>query len=131
MKTRVCLPKPDSPEYIQQELRHVLDLVSAGQWDDLPVADPPAMTPLSWWKRALNLVRSLAIALLPVVIVSTLDANQRLPAQFSAYILAASWIWAMISLLSALDPRFGQKLSAFKDLPSFLTISSKSKEDKH
>jgi hypothetical protein len=36
-----------------------------------------------------------------------------------------AWIWALINLLAILDPRFGEKLSAFKDLPSFLPFGRK------
>ena len=108
-----------------------MDLISAGNWDDLPVADPPASTPLSWWERALDLVRSLVIALLPAGIVAALDAIWKLPTEFRTYIVATPWIWAIISLLSALDPRFGEKLAAFKDLPSFLSVGSPASKDKH
>lgn len=76
------------------------------------------------------MIRFLAVALLPVLVVSALDAYQRLPPQFSTYIVTGAWVWAIVSLLSALDPRFGEKLSAFKDLPNFLALGSKSKEGK-
>jgi hypothetical protein len=43
-------------------------------------------------------------------------------------VITVAWIWALINLLAMLDPHFGEKLSAFKDLPSFLPFGGKSKE---
>jgi len=47
---------------------------------------------------------------------------------FRNYLTGLAGIWALISLLAILDPRFGEKLSAFKDLPSFLPFGGKPKE---
>jgi hypothetical protein len=122
-KTRVCLPNSENPGYLQEEIRRLLDSIAKGAWDTLPFADPPPRTLLPWRERALKLVRSLTFALLPALIISVLDANHRLPPQLSAYIVSVAWIWAIIGILSALDPQFGEKLSAFKDLPGFLNKS--------
>jgi hypothetical protein len=130
LKMRACLPTPRNLEYLQQEIRRVLDFAAAGNWDQLPTTDLPAITPLSRRARALNLIRFLAVASLPALVVSALDAFQGLPPQFSAYIVTGAWVWAILSLLAALDPRFGEKLSAFKDLPNFSALGSKSKEGK-
>ncbi len=127
IKTRVCLPNSENPDYLQQEIRRLLDLMSKGTWDTLPVADPPPTTLLPWWKRVLKLVRSLAIALLPALVISVLDAYHRLPPQINTYIVPVAWIWTIIGVLYVLDPRFGEKLSAFKDLPNFLDFVPKSK----
>jgi hypothetical protein len=40
-----------------------------------------------------NMIQSLAIALLPLVAISALDALGRLPSQFSTYIVPIAWIW--------------------------------------
>jgi hypothetical protein len=130
LKMRAILPTPKNLEYLQKEIRRVLDLAAAGEWDEMPKADLPTIAPLPWQKRAINIVRSLAIALLPALIVTALDVNQRLPRQFSSYIVLIAWGWAIVSFLSMLDPRFGQKLAAFKDLPNLSPFGSKSKEDK-
>ncbi len=108
----------------------MLDLAAAGEWDEMPKADLPTTAPLPLRKRVINMIRSLAIALVPPLIVSALDFYQRLPAQFSNYIVLVAWVWAIVSVLSMLDPRFGEKLIAFRDLPNLSSFGSKSKEDK-
>jgi hypothetical protein len=130
LKMSACLPTPRNLIYLQQEIRRVLDLAAAGNWDELPTADLPAITPLSLRERAFNMIRFLTVALLPALIASLLDAYQRLPPQFSTYIVTGAWGWAILSVLFALDPRLGEKVSAFKDLPNIWKIlGSKSKED--
>jgi hypothetical protein len=130
LKMRAILPTPNNLIYLQQEIRRVLDLAAAGDWDELPTADLPTIAPLSWLERALKMIRFLAFAFLPAVAVSVMDAHHRLPAQFGAYIVPVAWMWAILNVLSALDPRFGEKLSAFRNLPDFLALGQKSKEDK-
>jgi hypothetical protein len=123
LKKWVLLPKAETRDYLDQELRRILQLAAVGDWDGLPQADLKD-TSGPWWRRALTLIRSIIIAALPPVAVIVFGAN--LPqGEFKTYVTAVAWIWALINLLAILDPRFGEKLSAFKDLPSFLPFGRK------
>jgi hypothetical protein len=127
LKRWVLLPKADTLYHLQQELHRILQLVAVGDWDGLPQADVPGDTSGPWWRRALMVFRSIIIAVLPAVAVILF--GDKLPqGDFRNYLTGLAGIWALISLLTILDPRFGEKLSAFKDLPSFLPFGGKPKE---
>jgi len=120
------LPKAETCDYLERELRRVLQLVAVGDWDGLPQADLPIAAPIPWWRRALIIIRSIIIAALPPVTVIVFGAN--LQSEFKTYLTAVALIWALINLRALLDPQFGEKLAAFKDLPSFLPFSGELKK---
>src|SRR5258708_15292179 len=45
LKMRAILPTPKNLEYLQKEIRRVLDLAAAGEWDEMPKADLPTTAP--------------------------------------------------------------------------------------
>jgi hypothetical protein len=128
LKKWVLLPKAETCDYLEQKLRCILQLTAIGDWDGLPQADLPEDAPVSWWRRAAMIIRSVIIAGIPPVAVFIFGKYLPQQGDFKNYVTGAAWIWALISLLAMLDPRFGEKLSAFKDLPSFLPFGGKSKE---
>lgn len=124
LKKWVLLPKAETRVYLEREIRRVLELVAAGDWDRLPQADLPQDEPIPWWRRALRLVRSIIVAAIPPVAVTVFGA-QLSQSELGKYVIPGAWIWALVSLLAVLDPRFGDKLSALKDLPNFLPFGGK------
>lgn len=126
LKKWVLLPKAETRDCLERKLRDVLELVAVGDWDGLPQMELPGAN-VSWWRRVLVIIRSITIAAIPPVAVIVFGSNL-LQGEIKTYVTAVAWIWALINLLAMLDPRFGEKLSAFKDLPSFLPFGGKSKE---
>lgn len=125
-KKWVLLPKAETRNHLEQELRRILQLAAVGDWDGLPQADLPSDVHIPWWRRALTILRSLIITALPPV--GVIVFGKYLPQEFKTSVTTVAWIWALISLLAMLDPRFGEKLSAFKDMPTFLPFGGKSKD---
>jgi hypothetical protein len=126
-KKWVLMPKTDTRYNLDRELRGIIQLVALGDWDGLPQADLPSNAPVPWWRRLSEIIRSLLIAALPVVVV-TFFGQMFLPNEIlKNYATGAAWLWALISLLVVLDPRLGEKLSAFKDLPNFLQLGENRK----
>ena len=128
LKKWVLLPKAEAPDNLERELRRIIQLAAVGDWDGLPQADVPGDAPIPWWRRAFMIIRSLIIAALPALAVTVFGQSFLQIEILRNYVTGAAWIWALINLLAMLDPRFGEKLSAFKDLPSFLQVGGKSRE---
>jgi hypothetical protein len=126
LKKWVLLPKAETRDYLERELRRILDLVAVGDWDGLPHANLPKDETVPWWRHAIIIIRSIIIAAIPPVAVIVFGGN--LQGDFKNYVTAVACVWAIINLLAILDPRFSEKLSAFKDLPSFLPFGGKSQE---
>jgi hypothetical protein len=127
LKKWALLPKAETLDYLERELRRIFQLAAIGDWDGLPQADLPEGAPASWWRRAVMVIRSIIIAAIPPVAVIVFGKNFP-ESDIKNNVTGLAWLWALISLLTMLDPRFGEKLSAFKDLPSFLPFGGKSKE---
>jgi hypothetical protein len=113
LKKWIILPKKDTRPHFTDKLEAIVGLVSSGNWDGLPAADPG--TGIPWWKTVLSVMRSLAITLAPLLVVYLPKWNRWLLDEDVIYIRSA-WIWAILSLLFILDPRFGDKVSAIKDI---------------
>jgi hypothetical protein len=128
LKKWVLLPKPETRDYLERELLRVLLLAAIGDWDGLPQADLPQDAPVPFWRRTLMLIRSIVIGAIPLVLVTVF--GNKLPEDFRKYLVGFASIWAVVHLLAGIDPRFGEKLSALKDLPSFLPFGGKSTEPK-
>jgi hypothetical protein len=127
LKKWVLLPKAETRDHLERTLRDVLERASVGDWDGLPQAGLPEDPPVSLWRRAVMIIRSIVIAAIPPVAVIVFGRNFP-ESDIKNNVTGLAWIWALVSLLGMLDPRFGEKLSAIKDLPSFMTLVGKSKE---
>lgn len=125
-KKWVLLPKSETRIELERELRRILQLAAIGDWDGLPQAELPKDAPVPWWQQALMIIRSLIIAAAPPVGVTIF--GKYLPQEFKTPVTDASWILALLSILVMLDPRLGEKVSAFKDLPSYFPFGRKPKE---
>ena len=128
LKMAVMLPKVDTRDWLEKELQRLLTLVAVGNWDGLPVNKFDLPRSLAWWRRALFIVRSGAIAFVPIIAISTFGPFKSLPADISRYVNAGCWVWALLNVIWIVDPRAAEKLSAAKDLSSLLSGGSKSKE---
>jgi hypothetical protein len=127
LKKWALLPKAETRGNLESELRHILQLVATGDWDGFPQADLPADAPIPWSQRTLILIRAVIVASIPLFAV--IFFSDRLPdGDFKKYLNGLACVWAVVHLLAAIDPRFSEKLSAFKDLPSFLPFGGKSKD---
>ena len=115
----------ETRDNLEVELRRVLELVATGDWDGLPQEALPQDAPVPWWRQALMLVHSIIIAAIPLV--AAVFFGKYLPQEFKPFVTDVAWIWAIISLLAMLDPRFGEKLSVFKGLTDYLPFVGKSK----
>jgi hypothetical protein len=74
----------------------------------------------------MGLGRSLLIVFLPsTLIVGLKVSGVPLPPPIEAWGGAAAVLWTVVALLAQIDPRFGEKLSAFKELPKLSQLGRK------
>jgi hypothetical protein len=136
LKKWIVLPKADTLQYLEAELRRLLDLVARGDWDGLPVADPEPDLPKPWWRTALNLARTIATMVLPPFVAWALlsrhwmPAELRISADIERFIAPAAIIWVIVSVLFLLDPHFDDKLSMVRKVRDFIAPGAKDKGEK-
>jgi hypothetical protein len=127
----ILVPKVDTPKFLEQELRRIIQKVAEGDLDGLPAADRDTLLVLPWWKIALRILHGLAIIAIPPLVLFAL--NDWPPpgwenSIFKEYSVPIALLWMLISVLSILDPRFADKLSLIKGVQDLFTFKSKEKD---
>jgi hypothetical protein len=78
--------------------------------------------------RLINFAKALASAAVPIVVLLLVKRADLVPeGTVLNYLTAGAYIWAALSFLSGLDPQYGVKITALKDLAGFLPIPGKGK----
>jgi hypothetical protein len=128
LKKWVILSKADSWKQLDLELRRILSLVVAANFDGLPEAELDAAPVMPWWRRSGRWAKALIVALLPLAFFFMLEQRGLLVGEYKTYGATATGLWAVVNLLLLLDDRFGQKLETLKSVTSILPFGSKPKE---
>jgi hypothetical protein len=118
LKKWVLLPKSDTGVHLKDALRDRIALIAKDDWDGLPevVRDQPP--PISWKKRLLKTLRSIASATIPLTVVYAGGDHIAWPtSEIRTYATFFAWAWALVTVLPLVDSGFQEKLSVLKDLP--------------
>jgi hypothetical protein len=110
-KTWVCMPKFDTREQLEAKLVKCFIDAASGNWDGLETAELPQFPPQDIKVRLGALLVGLVEALLPAA--GYFGAQwlvHRPQGPLSDYLAVGVFLWALIVILSGLDPRFGEKV---------------------
>lgn len=122
-KKWILSPKPDTRDQFIRCLADSLVCVASGNWDGLERTEPQKFSvPKLWRSRVVILLRTLLIGSAPL---SVLWVVQQTPLALkeptSQYVAIGGLIWAMLTLIAALDPLFRDKIIALKDVVQLLS----------
>ncbi|MFF5211008.1 hypothetical protein [Streptosporangium sp. NPDC000396] len=114
----IALPSPTTYDDFRTRIADLTCTILTGEYDRLPTRDAtPEVTRRTWHARALEAVRTLIVALIPLVSLLIADRlGLTLPSPLDDGALIATLAWAIVLLLSLLDPNFPTHLAAVRDL---------------
>lgn len=114
----VALPKRDTKEYFCYEINEILEMLLSGDWDALvkrAMDSPDKSTNIIKTIKFTLVFRSLLASILPLVIVLLLrgdiQSSKVLGFSYELLLLATTY-WAIVSLLTILDPELRGKIEA-------------------
>ncbi|MGI5328414.1 hypothetical protein [Actinomadura nitritigenes] len=124
----IALPSTTSHEDFRARICDLLRTILTCEYDRLPVREnTPETVRRAWHARVLDAARTLVIAALPLTALFIAHRlGLTLPAPYDAGASITASAWAIILVLSWLDPNFSTHLSAARDLTT-LTFSRGSK----
>ncbi len=116
LKRAVCLPQEETFEFVVNRLTEAYECITHGLWGDLPEALPPPTSTDSFRVRAGRAARELVGGILPLGAVGALEVTVGLEGGLAAGAWTFAAGWALVTVLSLLDPRLAEKLSLTKAL---------------
>ena len=115
MKMWIAIPMPDTRQNFAFSVARNLVNAARGDWDSLDKLPPDEVTTQAWYTRLLGVARAIFVASLPAVIL-WLVMRPPLHLTLPKYANLAVFIWAVVTLLVELDPRFATKAEALKTI---------------
>ena len=118
-KTWVCMPRSDTWKRLQDNLSRCLVDATLGNWDDLESAEQRLVSRQDIKVRVRTVVLGVIEALIPAgIYVGAQLVGFLKPGQLTDYLGFGVFLWAVIVILTALDPRFSEKLEAVQKVLS-------------
>lgn len=127
----VMTPKPDTREQLVARLALNLGYVARGDWDGFQRVKPERLSrPDLIRTRGANLLRATALASIPILLLLAVKRLGLAPdGTVLTYLTVGGYVWAALTLLSGLDPAYGAKLTAMKDITGLLPLPGKGKSE--
>jgi hypothetical protein len=124
-KKWVLTPKLDTRDAFIRCMRHYLIIAAVHDWDSLERITPEQLSrPRAWQSRATTALRTLVVAGMPLAGLWLIQQTSFLLAgTIAEYATAGALLWAMLALITTLDPQFQTKIAAIKDVSSLLARS--------
>ena len=122
-KLWVASPYPDTRQELLKQLSRSLALAASDNWAALPrrEADQTAARSLWLW-RAANFARFIVSAGLPGLIFYAIQQTQfAIQPPIADYLTVGAVIWAILAMISVIDPDYNQKLSSLKTIGDFFS----------
>ena len=123
----LATPKKDTRQVLLSHLSSMLIALLQGDWDEFDKVKQFEYPKAKRLTIMIDITRILTISVLPLVIVygglHFLNLEIELPLR--GYVQGAALIWAMLTLITAIDPSIKDKVSEMKDLFSLGTRSEK------
>lgn len=115
-KKHVLSPTGASWDHLYRLLNQQLTAVATSNWGNLAWRKPATEPPRSRGQKALNAARLIAIAVLPVASLGILGIWIRLDTALLSWIWIAAVLWAVVTVLSALDPAVRDKIETIRSI---------------
>jgi hypothetical protein len=129
-KTWVCMPKSDTRDRIAESLTRCFLNAVTGTWDGVETAEEPPLTRQDIKLRVRAMFVGLVEALLPAAVYFGAQRLGHLPqGPLSDYLGVGVFLWALIVILLAIDPKFGEKVETLGKVVSLAPGRSKKKEE--
>jgi hypothetical protein len=127
----VMTPKADTREQLVTRLASNLVHAARGDWDGFERAKPERLSrPDLIRTRGANLLKAAALASIPILVLLAVKRLGLAPdGTVLTYLTVGGYVWAALTLLSGLDPAYGAKITAIKDITGFLPLPGKSKSE--
>jgi len=114
LKKWLAVPKKDTREHLIQKLAETFMACSGGDWDALERQEPETLTRSDHYMRIGTILRTTIVAVFPVALLFLYSEFSGQMATGSLQVLAI--LWGAGTVLSAVDPLFGARVTVFKDL---------------
>jgi hypothetical protein len=115
----IALAAFETRDEVVDDLARMLAMLAIGNLGALPGAEGTGEARARLGKRLRDMGRLLIIGFAPTVIVLAISQVFKIPGgAFSGALVLFCILWAIVNLLVALDPLYGTKLSAVKDIGS-------------
>lgn len=128
----IVAPKPDTQRQFIERVSSNLVSAIRGNWGDFERVEPERIPSVQAWRSRLGaLLRVILIGLMPGTVLWVVQSSPALALSdpIAEYAKAGALLWALLSVFVALDPLFGTKLGALKDISSLLPLPGKGKSD--
>jgi hypothetical protein len=117
LKRDLLLPGSDATERMKERLAQTFEPVANGEWGLLVQDEIAAPRRASLARRARGLVAFLVTAALPLAILLLLSfVDYELPAGLEDVAKALATLWALVTVLVRIDPKFESKMAIMKGL---------------
>lgn len=129
LKKWVLNPKADTHAYLTHRLSDLFVRAAEGDLDSVEMAaEDPAFTKTALVKRFWSFVKVLPSAVVPAAVVWIFHRARLLTEPLLTYLVIGSFIWVCLTLMSAFDPHYSDRLDAFRKLTSSLPFFPKDKD---
>jgi hypothetical protein len=120
-------PKPDTRERLEDQLTMLFRRALLNDWDAMAHLRPEDPPHPSWTARLKTGLKTVLIAILPLVLLLALGkTNVAVTGALGDYLKIGAIIWALVTLISLLDPLYAIKLTAIRDAIDLLRNKSPS-----
>lgn len=121
----VLLPKHDTFSLLRGQIAEIVATVLLGNYGSLPKESIVPSPQASWIRRSLRLIRLAVVAALPIAVVFAADAiGFQLPESVSDTLIFASILWAVIVVVTIVDPQLERRMNMTRDALAILRGSS-------
>ena len=125
----VYTPKEDTRQQFINRTSNYLVLVLNGDWDGFERAEPQTVSrPELLRSRLKTAVTAVLSAMVPLLILLVVKRLNLIEGVVLSYLTVGAFIWTGLSLLSQVDPSYGSKLAAIKDISSLLPLPKRDKD---
>lgn len=122
-------PKQDTIEHLKNRLTSYFIFASRGDWDSFPRISVQRIPQQVVWRSRIKIVATaLVSSAIPIITLWVVKRLDIVTGPILLYLTVGGYIWSALTLLSHLDPNYGAKLTAIKDITQLLPFSKKEKE---
>jgi hypothetical protein len=124
MQLRLLLSEESTIVDIRGEVREFIHAIASGNYALMPTMDP--LPKRSRSKMIFSACRDMVIAFTPIAILEASNyAGLKLPSQILSWGTAVCLLWAIITIVSFLDPLYKARIATLQDIASIFRNSGK------
>jgi hypothetical protein len=125
----VYTPKEDTRQEFIKRVSSYLVLAISDDWDGFERVEPPTVSrPELLRSRLKTAVTAVFSALVPLAVLLIVKQLNLIEGPVLTYLTVGAYIWTGLSLLSNVDPSYGSKFAAIKDISSLLPLPKRDKD---